>query len=706
MCGRKKHTYLDPSPEIPTTRDVQGFAGTYEIDPMLQVLLEATDSIAFILNAQCQTVGASQPLLRALGLEDITPILGLPPCKILRCVEATTDQGECGQSTACGKCSIPDTIETCRSQGTVAESESTISMDNNSSARLCDFRVRAIPLHAAQEDLVLLVLKDLNDRKRLEALEDFFFHSVLNLTNGMDGTVRIMTAEPESAPLLVRQLADFTEQLTQEVLGQRILIQAENGSLQMEPQEIEVAEIMESLSAFFRNHDAAHKRHLLIHPFRSERFQTDPTLLLRILEDLMTNAFEATPIDGTVQVWYQREEHKRRFVVQNESLIPPEMAPRIFLRSFSTKAVRRNGLGTFGIRLLAERYLGGRVDFRSEAGLGTRFFLHLPAPEPTPELYAPSEDASHAQVVTESVGAAKEKLGTVLVVDDARVVRHLLYSILSKDFHLILSENGPDGLAAAAEFHPDLVLLDVIMPGMNGYTVCEYLKANPETENTPVIFITSLTNKADETRALEAGAIDFITKPINPDVVYARVRNHVEMKRAQDHLKDLSLLDALTGIANRRAFDAAIDHEWRRGIRSRKPLSVILGDVDFFKLYNDSLGHPQGDVCLQQVAQAFARSVHRPSDTVARYGGEEFICVLGDTDTEGALLVAEKIRTGLEALGLPHPDSTVGPCVTVSLGLATMVPVLESSFSALIEEADRRLYEAKTRGRNQVVGPP
>ena len=676
-------------------------------NPVLQALVATADHPAFILDSSGRILAASRHVQEALRLVGVNEILSLTPGQALRCHWAMEGSGGCGTHLQCRTCGIALSLEECRHQDTPCEQESLLSQSTDGIGTLGEFRMSATPLLVDGKRFVFLSVQDIGDRKRLESLEHFFFHQVLNLTDGLDGTVRILAAEPESAPHLVRQLADFTQQLSQEVHGQRILLQAENGSLQPELREIDVAEIMESLGAFFSNHDVTHKRHLDMRPFRPERFRTDPTLLLRILVDLVMNAFEATPVKGTVRVEYQREGGDCTFVVQNPVVIPPDIAARIFQRSFTTKASGGRGLGTFGLRLLTERYLGGRLDFTTGENTGTQFTLRLPAEEPLPDsnpLAAKTELPSPVPPPQEEQ-EEKEKLGTVLVVDDTRIIRHLLQAILSKDFHVVSAENGREALVLAQAHMPDLILLDVVMTGMDGYAVCRHLKANPKTTGIPIVFLTALTGKADETRALEAGATDFVTKPINPDVVYARVRKHVEMKLTQEHLKDLSMQDGMTGIANRRAFDQSIEYEWRRGIRSRRPLSVIMGDVDFFKRYNDGLGHQQGDVCLQRVAHVFAQAINRPSDTAARYGGEEFVCVLGETDEAGALLVAERICEGVEALGLPHPASDVGPCVTVSLGVATTIPDHKAGFLSLVEEADRNLYEAKQRGRNRVVGP-
>jgi diguanylate cyclase (GGDEF)-like protein len=689
-----------PLPSLPA-REVPGevaeLAAACSESQAIGMLLEATDHLALILDERGRTLAASGPLLEALGLASATPLLGLSPGEVPSCVWA--GPGGCGSGKTCAACGMFLAQEACRRDGVPSAHTSILAMATGSCGITGEFRMRATPLRVADRPMVFLSLQDLSDRQRREDLEQFLGNQILNLVDGLDGTVRILAAEPASAPLLVRQLADFTEQLSQEVHRRRTLLQAENGTLRTQAHETELLEVMESLEACFRNHDAAYRRNLVLRPGPAERFTTDPDLLLRILVDLVADALRATPVGGTVEVEHRREDHHRRFLVRCPG--PGSGAPAQG-RGKGAKAHADPGLGAFGIKLLAERYLGGAFESTVEGERGICFTLRLPAPEP-----AAGSDRQPGRTprAADVPGTPEDRprLGTILIVDDTRVTRHLVQSILVKDFHILLAESGPEALAICGRQKPDLILLDVVMPEMDGYAVCRRLKGNPATAGIPIIFLTALAGKDYETQALEAGAIDFITKPINPDVVYARVRNHVEMKQAQDHLKDLTLLDGLTGIANRRAFDQALEHEWRRGIRTRKPLSLIMGDVDFFKNYNDCLGHRQGDVCLRSVAQVFASAVHRPSDTAARYGGEEFVCLLGDTDAEGAALVAERIRIGVERLGLAHPRSEAGPVVTVSLGVATFLPDPRTGSLTLVEQADQHLYEAKRTGRNRVV---
>jgi diguanylate cyclase (GGDEF)-like protein len=267
-----------------------------------------------------------------------------------------------------------------------------------------------------------------------------------------------------------------------------------------------------------------------------------------------------------------------------------------------------------------------------------------------------------------------------------------------------VATHGEQGLKAALTGRPDLILLDITMPDLDGYEVCRRLKADPLTQGIPVIFITALTDAADETRGLELGAADYITKPFHPAVVRARVRTQMRLKQQSDLLENLAFIDGLTGLANRRALDDRCTQEWSRSLRTGRPLSVILLDVDHFKLFNDHCGHSAGDECLKGVARSLAARVRRPSDLVARYGGEEFVVLLPEADHASAMAVGETLRAGVAEFNMPHPASPVAPHVTISVGVATAVAGPALTFAQLLEHADQALYACKRGGRNRVGG--
>lgn len=292
--------------------------------------------------------------------------------------------------------------------------------------------------------------------------------------------------------------------------------------------------------------------------------------------------------------------------------------------------------------------------------------------------------------------------GRILVVDDAMENVQILHQALRDEHEVLFALSGEKAIEVALAQQPDLILLDAVMPGMDGYAVCAALEASPRLQDIPVIFVTALSQPEDETRALEAGAVDFISKPFNVAVVRARVRSQLTIKRQADAMRELSLTDGLTGVANRRHFNDRLESEWRRCARANLPLSLIMIDIDHFKLYNDRYGHQAGDLCLQEVSAAMKRCASRPQDLLARYGGEEFILLLPQEGPEGAEAVAQRIQDEVRKLAVPHEASPTSPIVTVSMGLATAMPPLErQDANALIRSADANLYQAKQGGRNR-----
>jgi len=305
----------------------------------------------------------------------------------------------------------------------------------------------------------------------------------------------------------------------------------------------------------------------------------------------------------------------------------------------------------------------------------------------------------------------------ILIIDDTAANIQILHAVLQDAYSIFFATSGRDGIEMARKELPDLILLDIMMPEMDGYAVCTKLKGDPLTRQIPLIFITTMSNIEDEMKGLALGAIDYITKPFSPPIVNARVKNHLELKRQRDLLEKvtveldkknlaLNLLareDALTGLANRRYFNEVLESERKRAIRSRQLLSLILCDVDFFKSYNDHYGHVAGDKCLQVIGQILLQTFKRAGDLPARYGGEEFAIIFPDTPPGNAGLLAEKLRQGMMAQALPHAFSTAAEVVTLSFGVVEAQPNSERNAEWYINEADKALYRAKERGRNQVV---
>ena len=298
---------------------------------------------------------------------------------------------------------------------------------------------------------------------------------------------------------------------------------------------------------------------------------------------------------------------------------------------------------------------------------------------------------------------------TLLIVDDEPTNIQALGHLLKDDYRIRVANNGEKALALAAEGapeRPDLILLDIQMPGIDGYEVCRRLKEDPHTSDIAIIFVTALDDARDEEHGLNLGAVDYIARPFNPAIVRARVNTHVKLKRRTDLLEQYAMLDGLTGIHNRRYFDEHLDRETRRSQRAGEPLSLIMLDIDHFKGFNDHYGHGAGDRCLQKVAETLARTLNRPGDTLCRYGGEEFVALLPGAPTSGALEVAERLRSAVEERALAHEHSSAGPVVTVSLGAATFDPAGEpgADMESLLARADAALYRAKNAGRNRYCG--
>lgn len=294
-----------------------------------------------------------------------------------------------------------------------------------------------------------------------------------------------------------------------------------------------------------------------------------------------------------------------------------------------------------------------------------------------------------------------ENKNSVLVVDDEKANLLYLNHILSADYIIYTARDAGEAIERANENHPDLILLDIIMPGMDGYDTLIALKELETTKDIPVIFITGLGGSEDELKGLDLGAEDYITKPFSDAIVKVRVRNQIKMVNQMRAIERLSLIDQLTEIANRRNFNQQMDMEWRRAIRYKLPISVMMIDVDRFKLYNDTYGHQQGDVVLQTVAKTLKQTLRRAADFAARWGGEEFAVLLPMTDMKDALMIAEVIRENIENIVILCNDGASAG-VTVSIGVNAIIPAQNDSVEEFIFKADKALYTAKETGRNRV----
>ncbi|QRY81961.1 PleD family two-component system response regulator [Pseudomonas sp. PDNC002] len=313
----------------------------------------------------------------------------------------------------------------------------------------------------------------------------------------------------------------------------------------------------------------------------------------------------------------------------------------------------------------------------------------------------------------------------VLLVDDqpmiGEAVRRALADDPSIDFHFCSDPH--QAIALAIQIKPTVILQDLVMPGADGLSLVREYRANPATRDLPIIVLSTKEDPAVKSAAFTAGANDYLVKLPDAIELIARVRYHSRsylallqrdeayraLRESQQQLLETNLVlqrlmnsDGLTGLSNRRHFDEYLEMEWRRGLREQAQLSILLIDVDHFKAYNDTFGHVQGDEALRQVAGAIRASASRPSDLPARYGGEEFVMVLPNTSPGGARLLAEKLRRSVQDLNIRHELPTSGSPLTISIGVATLIPNAGKTCRQLIEMADQALYNAKHGGRNQV----
>ncbi|VXD25495.1 Diguanylate cyclase (GGDEF) domain-containing protein [Planktothrix serta PCC 8927] len=324
----------------------------------------------------------------------------------------------------------------------------------------------------------------------------------------------------------------------------------------------------------------------------------------------------------------------------------------------------------------------------------------------------------------------------ILIIDDYPDNLRVLTAILAEQGYRVRKAiNGKLALATIETQVPDLILLDIQLPDINGYELCRQIKSNPRTYAVPILMISVQDKAEDIVRAFTEGAVDYIKKPFQPEEVIIRVKTQLmirhlysqledqnqtlfeknnqlqleveqrlqteeALKQANFKLQKLAFIDSLTALGNRRYFDEQLPRTWRQMARNKQFLSLIICDLDYFKTYNDTYGHPAGDLCLKQVAHAIHRAVKRPGDLVFRYGGEEFVIILPETPLDGAIQVAKNIQLEVEQLHLLHTHFSIYQKITLSFGISCQSPAPNTSPTALIIQADQALYDAKTQGRN------
>jgi diguanylate cyclase (GGDEF)-like protein len=318
----------------------------------------------------------------------------------------------------------------------------------------------------------------------------------------------------------------------------------------------------------------------------------------------------------------------------------------------------------------------------------------------------------------------------ILIVDDRKENLLTLESLLdSPDLQLIRAESGNEALAKILDYEFALILMDVRMPGMDGYETAELMRGSARSRSIPIIFVTAARMDREHMfKGYDSGAVDYLFKPLEPQILQRKVGIFLELHRQRQQLEEktrqldakilelevlhkeleekneklelLSSLDGLTGLFNRRYFDDNLLKEWKQASRDKTPLSLLIVDIDYFKNYNDCYGHLEGDICLRKVAQALYESLLRPTDIVARYGGEEFTAILPNTGSEGAIKVAQRMMDYVAQLDIDHKESSVADMVTVSIGASSAFPTGKLAVTSLLDRADKALYEAKENGRN------
>ena len=290
----------------------------------------------------------------------------------------------------------------------------------------------------------------------------------------------------------------------------------------------------------------------------------------------------------------------------------------------------------------------------------------------------------------------------ILIIDDSPVQANFLSSILTTDYEVTVVNTPREGLEKARTVDYSLILLDVIMPGIDGFQLLKMLQEEVVLRHTPVILITSLNDIQHEEQGLTLGAVDYITKPFHPAIVRARVNTHIKLHLYRTQIEREATVDQLTGGPNRRRYDEVSVQRWQDAIRLGVPFSVCMFDIDKFKVYNDTFGHPAGDKVIKAVAETASSMLRRGTDFFARYGGEEFVALVMGGGAENDFAHLRKVRQAVEDLHIPH-NPEVSQWVTISIGGITVLPKADSLFDTYLKMADTMLYDAKRFGRNQVV---
>jgi diguanylate cyclase (GGDEF)-like protein len=295
----------------------------------------------------------------------------------------------------------------------------------------------------------------------------------------------------------------------------------------------------------------------------------------------------------------------------------------------------------------------------------------------------------------------RHKAPQILIVSEKSNEIQRLNEILQKQYKVYFANTAEKAIDITNSKNLDLILLNTLMQEPHADELCEQLQTNENFQNIPILFLISNDETENKAKVFTIGASDYITWPFNATLVEARVRNYIELKQQRDFIKNLSSLDGLTRVANRSRFEEILYQEWWRAVRYNTELSLLMIDIDYFRQYNENYGYLAGDNCLKTIASKLERELNRPSDLLARYEGNEFVSILPETDREGALHVANTLIKSIAALNIPHKSSATADHVTLSIGVASIVPSVLFHTEDLITLAKNSLYEAKYEGRNK-----
>jgi diguanylate cyclase (GGDEF)-like protein len=293
--------------------------------------------------------------------------------------------------------------------------------------------------------------------------------------------------------------------------------------------------------------------------------------------------------------------------------------------------------------------------------------------------------------------------GHVLIVDSSSLVLNTIYNVLSPEYRVECAMSGYEALEVLSTKAIDLALIDSSLPDINGYNLCRQMKKNDHWQDIPVIFLSDQKEIQNQLVGFSLGAIDYMIKPIEPLLLKARLKNYISLKKYYDKLKRQSLFDELTKLPNRRYFYKVIKQEWKMACTKEMCISLLFLDIDFFKEYNDFYGHVAGDVCLNKIAKALKKSIHHTHDLAARYGGEEFVIILPHTRMDGAIQVAQYVRSNIDALAIRQAETIPFSYITVSVGVTSIIPKNKCKVLDFIRLADKAMYQSKKRGRDQIT---